>query len=309
MGTNQRQRLARQAQRQGQTLRDNLITSGLHHRYLTAASRVLQFWEESNSSPATWDDFDVSTSAWLEHIFADGLPKGYGSDALAALQHFLPEIAGKLRNSWRLLKAWNRLEPPLRVLPADPLVIAAMAGLCVQAGWPRPAALLLTAFDAFLRPGEMYRLTPNDITWASGRACLSVRDTKSGLRKGAEEMVFIESDLATRFLRVTTRKLSGKEPILDRSPQDMRQLFFNMLDYLQIPGHISLYSLRRGGATHHFMSSQSMETTLLRGRWQSTSTARIYLQDSAAALAHYQLSPVQRSQLLHLANIASGFAR
>lgn len=99
MGTNQRQRLARQAQRQGQTLRDNLVTSALHQRYMTAASRVLLFWEEARCAPTSWDDFDVATSTWLEHIFTDGLPKGYGSDALAALQHFLPETSGKLRNS------------------------------------------------------------------------------------------------------------------------------------------------------------------------------------------------------------------
>lgn len=309
MGPNERQRLARQTQRRGQTLRDNLITSALHQRYLTAASRVLQFWEESRTSPAGWDEFDVCTSAWLEHIFADGLPKGYASDALAALQHFFPEISGKLRNSWRLLKAWNRLEPPLRVLPADPLVIAAMARICVQVSWPRPAALLLVGFDAFLRPGELYKLTPGDITWASGRACLSLKDTKSGLRKGAEEMVFVESNVATALLRSVTKNLAPREPILDRSPKEFRNLFFNLLDYLQVQGNISLYSLRRGGATHHFMSCQSMESTLLRGRWQSTSTARIYLRDSAATLSHYQLTPAQRLCFRRLANKLNGFAR
>lgn len=308
MVTNQRQRLARQAQRRGQTLTDNLVTSALHQRYMTAAARVLQFWEETHGASSSWDDFDVATSAWLEHIFADGLPKGYGSDALAALQHFIPEISGKLRNSWRLLKAWTRIEPPLRVLPVDPLMIGAMAGLCVQAGWPRPAALLLVGFDAFLRPGELYKLTPQDITWASSKACLSLRDTKSGIRKGAEEMVFIQSRLATQFLRRVVKSLSANEPILDRTPKQFRDLFFNMLDFLEIQGHISLYSLRRGGGTHHFMFTQSMESTLLRGRWQSTSTARIYLQDSAASLAHYQLSPAQKQQFLRLAQRANGFA-
>lgn len=154
MGTNESKGEARQAQRRGQTLRDNLVTSALHQRYLVAATRVLNFWADTRTSPNSWEDFDNSTGAWLEHIFADGLPKGYASDAFAALQHFLPEVAGKLRNSWRLLKAWNRLEPPLRVLPADPLVIAAMASLCWQVGWRRPGALLLVGFDAFLRPGE-----------------------------------------------------------------------------------------------------------------------------------------------------------
>ena len=58
--------------------------------------------------------------------------------------------------------------------------------------------------------------------------------------------------------------------------------------------------MRRGGASWHFMSSQSLETTLLRGRWASSSTARIYLQDSAAALSHPQIPTAQRRKLQQL---------
>lgn len=174
--------------------------------------------------------------------------------------------------------------------------------------WIRPAALLLVGFDAFLRPGELYKLTPGDIAWASGRACLSLKDTKSGQRKGAEEMVFVESRLATNLLRLAVRRVPTKACILDRPPQAFRALFFNLLDYLKIQGNLSLYSLRRGGATHHFMATQSMESTLLRGRWQSTSTARIYLQDSAATLSHLQLSRQQRAHLHQLAQFLNGYA-
>ena len=262
--------------------------------------RVYKFWHENRCSPHTWDDFDTATSVWLEHIFAEGLPKGYGSDALASLQHFLPEINGKLRNSWRLLRTWNKIEPPVRVLPISPLVVGAMAGLLVKLGWLRPAALLLAGFDAFLRPGEMYNLKVGDLQWASGRVTLILHNTKSGQRKGADEMVFCESSLATKWLRRATRSLAPSAPVLDRTPEAFRSLFFNLLDELAIPGHLSLYSMRRGGATWHFMTFQSLENTLLRGRWQSTSTARIYLQDSAAALTHFQISPTVRGRLCRL---------
>ena len=165
-----------------------------------------------------WDDFDTATCLWIEHIFADGLPKGYGSDALAALQHFLPEVSGKLRNSWRLLKTWNRMEPPLRVLPISPLLVGAMGGLLVSIGWCRPAALLLAGFDAFLRPGEMYHFQVQDVIWASGRATLVLHNTKSGQSKGADEMVFVQSLIATRALRVVCQQLPRSSYILDRSP-------------------------------------------------------------------------------------------
>lgn len=167
MGANERQRQARKNARKGLTLKKHLVTSQLHQRYVAAASRVLDFWQESHLFPKVWEEFDVAVSQWLEHIFAEGMPKGYGSDALAALQHFLPEVSGKLRNSWRLLKAWNKMEPPVRVLPMSPLIIAGMAGLCAKLGWCGPAAALLVGFDCLLRPGEIYQLLVKDVTWAA----------------------------------------------------------------------------------------------------------------------------------------------
>lgn len=271
MGTNERQRQARKIARKGLTLKKHLVTSQLHRRYLTAASRVLDFWEEANLLPLTWDDFDVAVSQWLEHIFADGLPKGYGSDALASFQHFLLEVAGKLRNSWRLLKAWNKIEPPTRALPISPLMIAGMAGLCARLGWCGPAAALLVGFDCLLRPGEIYQLRVKDVSWARGNASLCLTNTKTGQRKNADELVICQSEVATRWLRQACANKPPEAMILDRPAKQFRSLFFNLLAHFEIDGNISLYSLRRGGATWHFMCHQSMEATLIRGRWQSTS--------------------------------------
>ena len=50
----------------------------------------------NGTMPSTWDEFDVATGQWLEHIVAEGYPKGYASDGLAALQHYVPEVASKV---------------------------------------------------------------------------------------------------------------------------------------------------------------------------------------------------------------------
>eukprot|EP00438_Fugacium_kawagutii_P004504 Skav200103 [mRNA] locus=scaffold694:661032:664628:- [translate_table: standard] len=296
-GGEERQRQARKAARQGLTLKKHLVTSQLHRRYLSAAAKVLDFWEEAQAHPDGWDTFDVAVSLWLEHIFSEGLPKRYGSDALAAIQHFLPETAGKLRNSWRLLKAWNKMEPPTRVLPISPLMIAGMAGLCARLGWCGPAAALLVGFDCLLRAGEIYELKVGNITWASGRAILTLHSTKTGQRKGAEEMVFCESHLATKWLKKACAGRRSSDYIIERTRLQFRTLFFNLLTHFGISGNLSLYSLRRGGATWHFLGERSMESTLIRGRWQSTSTARIYLADAAATLVHLQLTQRQTAAL------------
>eukprot|EP00438_Fugacium_kawagutii_P008892 Skav234759 [mRNA] locus=scaffold2327:79052:85672:+ [translate_table: standard] len=156
---------------------------------------------------------------------------------------------------------------------------------------------LLVGFDCLLRPGEIYDLKVGDITWASKRATLTLRSTKTGIRKGAEEMVFCESRLATKWLKKACAGKSPHQLIVGCSRKHFRSLSFNLLQHFAITGNFSLYSLRRGGATWHFLGERSMEATLLRGRWQSTSTARIYLADAAATLVHLQLSSGQVNDL------------
>ena len=276
-------------------LHDKVLSPGLHVRYKQAAIRVLNFWRDSGSLPSTWDDFDVCTAQWLEHIFAEGHPKGYASDGLAALQHFLPEVAGRLRHSWRLLKSWQKLEPPVRVLPISPLMVVAISGACIKLGLPSAAAAFLVCFDTLLRPGELYKLRKKHVTWAGAKAVLSLGQTKTGQRKNASEMVVCRSHVANFWLRQAFQSKSSEDTLLSCSPARLRHLFFTVLDHLKVPGYFSMYNFRRGGAM-----DQNIEQTLLRGRWASTSTARIYLQDAAATLSHLQISDDQRAYMRSL---------
>lgn len=298
-------RQARKEKRSGLTLGDKVLSPSLHGRYAVAAARILNFWRNSNTMPKTWEDFDVAAAQFLEHVFSEGYPKGYGSDGLAALQHFVPEVAGKLRHSWRLLKSWQKMEPPVRVLPISPLMVVAISGACARLGYVSAAAAFLVAFDALLRPGELYALQKQHVTWARGKAILSLHGTKTGQRKAATEMVVCHSHVTNVWLWLALKNKKPKDKLLDCSPADLRHLFHTTIQHLQVAGHFSLYSFRRGGATWHFISEQSMEATLLRGRWVSTTTARIYLQDAAATLSHLQISDAQRSYMKELALILS----
>ena len=84
---------------------------------------------------------------WSIIIFAESYPKGYGSDGLAALQHYVAEVAGKLRHSWRLLKPWQKMEPPVRILPISPLMVVAISGACAKLGYVTAAAAFLLRLD------------------------------------------------------------------------------------------------------------------------------------------------------------------
>lgn len=272
-----------------------MISEGMKDRYRKSVIRFLDFTKEFNYQVPTWDDLDDTVSEWLEHIFQDGQHKSLASDGLAGLQYHLPQSIGRLRHSWKLVKVWQKLEPPRRVLPISPLVVGAFAGVACELGYLAEASALLVGFDTMLRSGELYRLKIRDIKFYNQRAVLSLGFTKTGKRTNATEMVVVESKLAVTLLRKACANRRRHEFLLYRGERAFRALFNMLIDFFDIQGLVTVYSLRRGGASWDFLQHQSLERTLLRGRWASTSSARIYLQDATAMVTHLELTPVQYS--------------
>ena len=284
------------------TLKEQLVSKGMLRRYSTAVLAFLTFLADSELVLCRMTQFDEMASTWIEFLYADGQRKGLASDGLAGIQHFIPQCVGKLRQSWKLLKVWQRVEPPVRVLPLSPLVLLGMAGLAAGLKLADVAAGLLICFDGMLRSGELYHLAVGDVAFYRDRAVLRLGLTKGGNRTGKEEMVVVNSLVAVKWLRRACCGRSAEEMLLRKGADHFRKCFKLFLCAFSLESyHINVYSLRRGGATWDFLSHQSMERTLLRGRWSSTSSARIYLQDAAAMITHLRLSDDQ----IDLANSAA----
>ena len=176
-----------------------------------------------------------------------------------------------------------------------------MAGVAAGVNLPCVAAGLLACFDGMLHSGELYHLCVGDVTFYHNRAVLRLGLTKGGKRTGQEEMVVINSQVAVRWLMKACRGRSADELLLSQGPDNFRKCFKLLLSAFSLESdRLNVYSLRRGGATWDFLSHQSMERTLLRGRWTSTSSARVYLQDAVAMVAHLKLS-AQQTLLAHAA--------
>lgn len=263
----------RRVRRRGRTLKNSMISSELKERYQHALVQVTQFWADHNVDIHSLDVLDEAVATYLEYIFAEGLPKSLASDTLASIQRHLPTSCGRLRFSWKMVKTWQKLEPPTRLVPLSPLVVRAFSGALWQSGFRREAAALLVGFDAMLRPGELYQLRCKDITFYGGTAVITLRDTKTGQRKGSDEMVVIESQLACNILRQAVVAVPRSHLLISISPYRFRLLFQRLVAHFQLKGSVGMYSLRRGGATFDFLLHKSMERTLLRGRWASSSTA------------------------------------
>jgi hypothetical protein len=266
----------RKARRSKATLKDKMVSPGMLVRYKSSVRSFLAFAEDFGYVVQEWDVLDEVVSAWVEHIYHDGQHKTLASDGLAGFQFFLPQAVGRLKHAWKLAKVWQKLEPPRRVLPLSPTMVKAMAGAAWHLGFEAEASGLLVGFDAMLRSGELYQLKIKHIRFYGQRAVLSLGYTKTGKRTNTAEMVVGECQLAVRSLRLACAGRARHEYFLARGARVFRSLFQALVELFGLEGLLTVYSLWRGGASWDFLQHQSMERTLLRGRWQSTSSARIY---------------------------------
>ena len=164
--------------------------------------------------------------------------------------------------------------------------------------------MLAVGYAGLLRSGEMLQLRRRDIRIFPHRmqAVVALRNTKTGQRDGRLELVMIRSRVAVKLLIQHVQGLPPDELILNIERGEFMRLFRRVVIALGLAHEkVTLYSFRRGGATHDFLEHGSLELTLLRGRWASARSARIYVQDAVAALAELQLSDMQLADARALA--------
>lgn len=278
-------RLGRQRARRGLTLADLGISKATQSRYYVAVRRLLPKIESMKSM----EQLDESVASWIEERFQKGEPLNNVADALSGLQYFLPASRRRLVHSWKLFSVWRRYEVPARAPPITADLLISMSSYCMQEDSFEMGVLLLLGFHCMLRTGEILHLRPCDLMVSDITGLVHLKKSKSGLRHNTKESVTIESALVrAACLELLDRHRASQRshlPIWKFSGSAFRSKFRQLCSLFHVL-HLNFrpYSLRRGGATAYFMSCGLMEKTLIRGRWASSSVARIYLCDSLAQL-------------------------
>ena len=273
-----RTKTERKQQRKNVRLWDAGITKRTQARYFNALSKLLPVL----TGIFTALDLDDKVSNWIETAWEDGEALHLVSDALCGLHHYEGWTKGMIPMSWKLFQIWKKLEAPDRAPPLTADILYAWGNYAIEHNQVLLGALLCLGFFALLRTGEILALRPIDVLVGDTKAILSLQHTKSGQRDNVGEMVMVDDFLTVELLRTAMslhkRSMSDKVPLWPYSAEAFRRHFRKYCDKFDLSQHkFRPYSLRRGGATHLFQCSGSMELALLKGRWTSSRVARIYI--------------------------------
>eukprot|EP00438_Fugacium_kawagutii_P031108 Skav214914 [mRNA] locus=scaffold2073:21626:30504:- [translate_table: standard] len=292
-------RKARKQRRLGLTLEDRGVTAYTRSRYYNAVRRLLPLLEQSVA------DEDEVVALWIEDQYSEGEGISYVGDALSGLHHYCPQLRGKLSKSWRLFKLWRRIEKPAQAPPFPQSFAEALIGRAIELFDLDLAVVLALGFFGMLRTGELLTLLPIQVLLGPEDAVIQLGATKSGLRRRQDENVIITHRptiiLLQEWLQLRQLENTALLPAYQAGSRMFRDEFRRLLKFFQLPPSFRPYSLRRGGATADFRAHGQMERTLIKGRWGSTQSARIYIQEGLSALVKLQLRKEQAQLLQYYA--------
>ena len=205
-------------------------------------------------------------------------------------------------HSWKLFGVWRRVEVPCRAPPLTLRLVRSLAAFEIDQGNMEMATLLLLAFHCLLRTGEILALKPTDFLLNDDQGIVSLQQSKSGVRNRAKEAVSITDTLVLdclhELLKFRRQFNLMQLPLWSSTGSHFRARFAWLCEYFHLQQfHFRPYSLRRGGATKVFQDTGSMETALLRGRWESRRVAKIYICDALSFLPAIKLSAESQSRL------------
>ena len=232
--------------------------------------------------------FDEMVGDAIDVAWSTGEARALVGHFLSGLAHQVDSLRGKLRFSWSLWRAWGRLEPPIRAPPVTLLTVQAICERFTQRGLWDAALLTLLAFHVFLRTTEFTSLTVAQLVFSHDRTRLQVLfpDSKIAHRTGNLDTVHVQWAWLVKSLAKLARLLSPTQQLLSLSLLEYRLAFAEAVSFLGLdPDRFKPYSLRRGGASHHFRRHGKMDWTMELGRWSELRTARIYVHTANLELA------------------------
>ena len=275
-----------------------IVTARTRARYIKCVNDFIKFvvaWK--GRLPAEMVDWDEALCLYVENLYDEGLPKATAQYTAAGLQYFKPSFKHNLGRTWQLLKAWAKAEIPDRAWPFSLMLVQNMIVHQLANSEPLMAVGLWLGFHAFLRTAELCLLRWEDVSFTANneRGVILLRDTKSGQRIAHMEGVTLDDPLLCRLM-VALCPVPSKGLIVGLTSGQFRGRFQHIVDLRRLNG-LSLrpYSLRRGGATYMFRETGVLSRIMVRGRWASEKSCRLYVMEGVGQLANLRLDQQQRS--------------
>ena len=258
---------------------------------------------------------DISLASYGQALYTAGNPMGQLIDTILGIVDLRRSLRHALPSAWDVVRSWKLLLPIRNHVPAPLPVVLAMFALAVTWGWWDVGLTVALSFECMLRPGEAKRLRPCDILLPSQlmicpAALMYVKIGSPKMRRvsARREHVACDCTALVRLCELLLPRLQQQKTILCCDVRDYRKAHDFLVSFFGIAAKdgvgLTPASHRGGGATHRFRMGVDLERIKWHGRWQSSKTLEVYIQEVAASSILPGLSQLQRDVIQDFAHAA-----
>ena len=277
-------------------LMDAALTEKSRKQYDRGVSMFVAWLRDRSSSPKkatlfhSAQELDVTLSHYLQHVFNTSQKISLARGAVFGVEHLHPQLKGQLPRCRMSLAGWGKMKPSKPRPPMPKNVMLFLAMRFARAGRIDLCLAMLVTFDCMLRVSELTRLKREDVL-IPGDARLGSAARGPILRlgrtkTGTEQSAMVEDPLTAELLAwwIANRCQRGA-PLFDwgkSAAAHFRKAIHAECKRCGLSSRFTPHSMRHGGATHRHLQGEGIEEIMLKGRWQSSKTARRYIQKGRA---------------------------
>ena len=270
-------------------------------KYVNAVRRFLDYAHLHALPMRNDDDLDIAMDSFFHDLYItnNGKLRSVAQSALSGVRMLKPGWNPLFGRSRLTLRGWERLVPTVSYPPLTWGLTVCIASILSHGGHFDTAVGLLLAFDCFLRAGELVSIRFCDVADV-GDLRFGPRSNTMSLRiplakTGTNQFVTVARSSVKRLLRIVMKGKQGTQFLFPFCTKTLLSRFKASCKLLGLSDSYVVHSLRHGGATHAHLHGVSVEDILLRGRWASTKSARIYIQSGRALLMSMQIPDKAKS--------------
>lgn len=218
---------------------------------------------------------------------------------LSGMKRFIPRARRHLDTASLYYANWAKITSRKRALPLKGEWARAFAAYAFARDKASMALLVLVGFFGFFRIQELLRMQFSQLLFASSELCYVVlADSKGAKLKGQPEHVKLLDQGVLAALQRLSSKHAPYDLIFPLQYAEVLSFLKEAATFFGLPAELATsHCLRRGGATWHFLTFESLDLTADHGRWRHIQSCRTYINQAMADLAEISLSDDDRSRI------------
>ena len=262
------------------------------------------------------DILNLALEAYGRALYRHHRPRGEYLNTILAVVDCRRNLRRLLSPAWEFAELWRSFQPGRNRNALPKVMLDAFTVEALARGWIRWAACVRLGFFGIHRPGEILSATRGDLTLPSDlfrsveqdcRCYLKVRAPKTR-HAGARQQYGRCDDLdTTRLWLLLADGADVKERLWSGSDTKFRVKWNQVCATLMVPSSeaegVTPGSLRGGGASWLYESSEDIELVRHRGRWGSHKMCEIYIQEVGSQTFLVHLPPAAREAIFQRARL------